>query len=123
MSGNRHLTYVLKDKCPQTLDDEKKIVVEVEQNLNVAQIDMFNYPRTKIESKPKLESQDDPIIQAFAQKLDRFTIESTHGQKALMNRKTVVEMNQASNSNFLSRNQFNKDKSFPRKATKKDHTT
>ncbi len=37
-----HLIYALKDKNPQNLAALKKISIEVEKNLNVLHIDMFN---------------------------------------------------------------------------------
>jgi len=86
-----HLTYVLKDKNPNTLANGKKIMVKVEQNVNVAPINMFNYHTVRIEPKAKPSSQIDPIIQAFAQKIENFTTEITQGQKTLMNRMTTLE--------------------------------
>lgn len=72
-----NLTYVLKDNSPQNLVEAQKFVIIVEQNVNVARIDMFHYPRAKVEPKPKLRSQDDLVIQAFSQKNSKFTIEIT----------------------------------------------
>jgi len=66
-------------------------VVKVEQNVNVAPINMFNYHTVRIEPKAKPSSQIDPIIQAFAQKIENFTTEITQGQKTLMNRMTTLE--------------------------------
>lgn len=37
-----HLTYQLRDKKPKTLVEAKEIVIEVEQNLNVARIECLN---------------------------------------------------------------------------------
>lgn len=77
---------------------------------------------SKVKPKSKPSSQNGPIIQAFAQKFEKFTTEVVQGQKALMNRMAVIERAQGSRANFPPKKQFKKDKSFPRKATNEDHT-
>jgi len=52
-----HLTYAFKDKKPKTLVKAKEIVMEVEQNLNISKMEMFEHPKTKVEAK-KSKSKD-----------------------------------------------------------------
>jgi len=52
-----HLTYQLKDKKPKILVEANKIVMEVEKNLNISKMEMFEHPRTKVEAK-KDKSKD-----------------------------------------------------------------
>lgn len=75
---------------------------------------MFNYPRVKVEPQAKPSSQGDPVIQAFSQKFDKFTTKIMQRRNTLMNRMVVIQRKRGSRSNLTPKNQFNKDKSFPR---------
>lgn len=98
-----HLTYDHRDKKPKNLTEAKETLIEIEQNMNAVCVEMFNYPKVKIETKSKPKSQLEEVVLALAQKVDKLSNDVTIGQKSIMNRLTTLERDKGLKSNYPSK--------------------
>lgn len=102
------MSYALKNKNLQTLDEAKTFVVTIEHNVSTSKIDIPSYPRDKVEVKSNPTTQVNPTD--FAQKFEEVTGVLIQGQVAMMNKLSILERERGSHQNYPPKPQFNNDR-------------
>jgi hypothetical protein len=104
------LGYLLRDKNPQTIQEDQELATKIEDNLHSSKIEPFSNPRVKMDIKPKIvhNAETSSDICVSLAKLQMTMDGMMKNQELMMNRIVNLERPQSQASRVPYKGQFEK---------------
>ena len=85
--------YILKDKNPTSLVEDKESSIDIKENLLDSKIEPFQYPRNKRESRKKVSNNNVPnLIYLLTKKIDQMNTQFVQVHNHLMNLMITIRL-------------------------------